>query len=105
LLVASVLLLAITTTKATHIVGGEFSVQWVSGNTYHITLNHYRDCGAGNADFQTPIPVVIYDRVTNAMVDSFCMTLGTRTTLSLGDSCFTPSICVQLGVYELDVTI
>ena len=91
LLVASILLFAITTSKASHIVGGEFSVQWVSGNTYHITLNHYRDC-TSSTDFQTPIPVVIYDRVTNAVIDSFCMTLGSRTTLSLGDSVVLPPL-------------
>lgn len=30
--------------NATHIVGGEITYQWVSGNTYLVTLNYYRDC-------------------------------------------------------------
>jgi hypothetical protein len=30
--------------KATHIVGGEITYRWVSGNTYLVTLNYYRDC-------------------------------------------------------------
>lgn len=31
--------------QASHIVGGEVWYQWVSGNTYQVGLNLYRDCG------------------------------------------------------------
>jgi hypothetical protein len=32
-------------TQASHIVGGEVWYQWISGNTYQVGLNLYRDCG------------------------------------------------------------
>ncbi len=103
-LLAAMLFVAFTS-NATHIVGGEFNVRWTSGTTFHVTLNFYRDCASGNADFDDPITVGIYDKVTNVNQQCFSMSLTSRTVLSLGDACYKPSVCVERGVYEANVNI
>lgn len=60
---------------ATHIVGGGFDLQWVSGSTYRLTLVVYRDC-TSLTGFNDVLFVGVFDKSTNRMVDSFGMTLG-----------------------------
>jgi hypothetical protein len=43
-LLFSICFSALTTSNASHIVGGEITYHWVSGNTYDIKLTFYRDC-------------------------------------------------------------
>src|SRR5258708_5451231 len=33
-----------TNTKASHLMGGNITYQWINGNTYQLTLVLYRDC-------------------------------------------------------------
>ena len=92
--------------RATHIVGGDISSLWISGNDFQITLNFFRDCSSGSANFDDTIELGIYDRVTNIMQQSFKMRLLTRDTLQLGDTCFIPqNLCVEKGLYIATVTI
>ena len=49
LLLTGVFLLCGLAAKASHIVGMDLSYQWISGNTYKITLVAYGDCGSAAA--------------------------------------------------------
>ncbi len=92
--------------QATHIVGGDIAVRWMSGNSFQITLTFFRDCSIGSANFDPTIELGIYDKVTNDSQQTFTMPLLTRDTLQLGDTCFTPqNLCVERGVYSNLVTI
>lgn len=44
-----------TTLKASHVVGGEITYSWVSGNTYNVSLTYYSDC----AGIPNPTTVII----------------------------------------------
>ncbi len=100
LLIAAVLFLGNLTTKATHIVGGEFDVKWLHDTTFQITLHFYRDCSG--VYFDTPtVAVGIYDLVTNANIGCLTVPIIDTLTLKLGDKCYTPpNLCVQLGTYQ-----
>jgi hypothetical protein len=58
--------------QATHIVGGGFSYQQVSGNTYRFSLTLYFDFINGNPGAKTRNPTCfIFSRSTDAFIDSF----------------------------------
>ncbi len=96
---------------ATHIVGGDIAVEWVSGNDFRVTLTFFKDCRVVQspdtiADFDVVIDCGIYDRISNTTQQTFLMTLSNRDTLNLGDTCFTPpNLCVVKGTYRTIVTI
>jgi gliding motility-associated-like protein len=66
---------------ATHIVGGGFNLQRISGNTYRLNLVVYRDC-TSQTDFNHNVYVGIYDKLTNTRMDSIGMPLGTVTKIN-----------------------
>ena len=63
LVAISTIMMACTTTQASHIFGGGLTYAWVSDSTYKITLTLYADCGnpatAGITTFQPA--VCVYD--------------------------------------------
>ncbi len=88
------------TLKAAHIVGGDFNVSWVEGNTFETQLKLFRDCFGGGADFDASITVTIFDSNTDTIFGSFDMSNPQITGITLGDECYTPtSLCVEQGVY------
>ncbi|MCX6291868.1 MAG: gliding motility-associated C-terminal domain-containing protein [Bacteroidetes bacterium] len=92
--------------SATHIVGGDIAVKWMTGNDFEVTLTFFRDCSPTSADFDAMVEVGIYDKVSNVMALSFTMPLISRDTLQLGDSCFTPqNLCVEKGIFQTVLTI
>lgn len=103
---AAFLLFSNTSSFATHIVGGDLTARWLSGNDFEITFNFYRDCNPGNSDFDQTINVGVYDKATNVMQQIIVLPLLNRTILSLGDSCFTPpGLCVEYGLLQAVATI
>jgi hypothetical protein len=44
--------------KATHLVGGEITYEWLSGNQYKLRLTLYRDCAGINAPINVTIPYI-----------------------------------------------
>ena len=38
-------------TEAAHIVGGDFSYKYITGDRYQLKMKMYRDCGGGGASF------------------------------------------------------
>ncbi|MFN3343680.1 MAG: gliding motility-associated C-terminal domain-containing protein [Flavobacteriales bacterium] len=100
-------LVFITSNKATHITGGDFSVKWLNGNNFQVTLKLFRDCASGGAAFDSPINIRVFDNVTNAVVSNFSMTLLSVTPITLGDECYSPpsSICIEEGFYQTTISL
>lgn len=90
--------------QAAHIIGGDFSVQHVSGNTFRAILTLYRDCGSGGADFDATVDITVFDNVTNQqLMDLNFQFVGfDAVEAELGNSCFTPNVCMEIGTYEAD---
>ena len=67
--------------NATHIVGGIMSVEHLSGNEYKITLKVFRDCLNGEAPFDNPAKVGIFDKTTNDLLNTYSLPLIKQETL------------------------
>lgn len=94
------------TSHGSHIIGGDFTVQHVSGNTYRAVLVIYRDCNS-DTDFDPTVPITVFDAVTHdALIDlEFGMTGVVTEIPVLGNDCFTPSICLETGTYTTEFTL
>lgn len=92
---------------STHITGGDFSVRWISGNDFEVTLHLFRDYCNGGAALDNPITITVFDNVTNAQVTTFSMSLISETNLTLGDECYSPpaNVCISDGFYRTTVTL
>ena len=91
--------------SATHIVGGDMTVKHLSGNNFAVSMRFYRDCLNGATGFDNPIEIGLFDKVTNAYVDSFFLNLSTVTPVTLGDSCYAPNMCVEEGLFTGTIII
>jgi len=90
-----------------HIIGGDFTVQHVEGNTFQAILTLYRDCASGGAPFDPTVDVTVFDNVTNEQVSELNFTFVSFDAVEaeLGNSCFTPDICMEIGTYETEFTL
>jgi gliding motility-associated-like protein len=84
---------------AAHIIGSDITVLRTSANNYQVTVTFFRDCSGGGAGFENPMYVFVYDKVTNAKIQEINMGGPTVTTLTKGDACYVPSLCVEKGIY------
>ena len=91
--------------KAEHIFGGDLSSKHISGNDFEITLKLFRDCNGVGANFDDSIQLIVFDALTDAVVSTHYITQSNDSIIDLGDSCFTPSICVQEGRYTDTITL
>ena len=109
LTVASFCLFA-TVLQATHIVGGEVNYTCLGGDLYEISLKVYRDCAPGNAGYDDPAPISIFDAngniVTTLYVD-FTGATQIPPTVNQEDPCVkTPTgICVEVADYKATVVL
>lgn len=86
--------------KAEHIVGGDFTVEWLSGNDFKPTLKLFRDCYGSGAPFDSTITISVYDSDTDTLWGTFEMTSLVIENITLGDDCYTPTgLCVEQGIY------
>ncbi len=103
------LLLFISFSNASHIVGGDISVAWVGPgqNDFQIKVRILRSCAAASAGMPTTATVRVHDLVTYALTQQFSITNPTITpNLPFGDPCWTPAgLCVDLGEFVQNVTI
>ena len=90
---------------AAHIIGGDFYVSHIVDNTFEVKLILYRDCAGGGAAFDSSIDITVYEEGTNLIQNAleFNMSLGSQQNIDLGDGCFDPDICLEQGVYTLNV--
>ena len=92
------------TSFASHIVGGDISVQYLSPNTYQVTFTFFRDCGS-TTGYESTVYLGVYDKVTNARQQVITLSSPSIITLTLGDACYVPNLCIQKAVYIGTVSI
>ncbi|MBN8701851.1 MAG: PKD domain-containing protein [Bacteroidetes bacterium] len=87
---------------STHIVGGEIYYDYLGNNNYNITLKVYRDCINGQAPFDNPASVGIFD-ASGVLITTLSIPFPGSTLLSsnFNNPCYqTPTnICVEEAVY------
>lgn len=100
--------LSSTSVHATHIIGGFVDYQYLGNNQYQITLKVYRDCFGGQAAFDNPANVAIFDG-NGGFVRSIAINNPTITKIqpTLSNPCLVipPQVCVEEGVYVTTVTL
>jgi gliding motility-associated-like protein len=95
---------------ATHVVGGSFSLKWISGKKYELTLNVMRDCKNSTVGFDEPATVGVFDKTTHELIQKFDLSLTSDTKLNFANpNCQGgPAIaneCTSLGVYKRTITL
>lgn len=101
-LVGFVIFLTNLSVQATHIVGGSMHYNCLGNDMYEVVLTVYTDCRLGQAPYDDPAWVAIYD-ADGIPVDTFLMHLGNKIdTIELTDPCFLalPDICVRVTQYN-----
>ena len=93
--------------NATHIVGGEIRYKCLGNNEYEIILSVYRDCYLGQAPYDDPAWVGLFDSSGN-LLDTLAMKFtGDTDTLFNADICLfvPPSLCVERFTYRDTVSL
>ncbi len=111
------LLITVISANASHLVGGEMSFDCLGGNQYRIYLDLYRDADPRNipnnqqapTPFDTDAYFVVFDAVTNAIVDSRNVALRDETPVLENDlgACLTspPVINFWQGKYDFVINL
>ncbi len=88
---------------ATHIVGGEIFYDCLGSDNYRITLKLYRDCAPGNALYDNPAYLFIFNSA-GVFIDSIAIPFPGSVVLPiiLNNPCLTPptNICVEEAIYQ-----
>ena len=77
-LIIGTILFFVIPSKASHIFGGEFTYEFISGNTYRFNLTLYGDCGTTNPNLLTNLlscQPYINRYNNNILIDSFTLAL------------------------------
>ncbi|HEV7229677.1 MAG TPA: PKD domain-containing protein [Bacteroidia bacterium] len=94
------------TVRATHIVGGEIYYDYKGNDTFKITLKLYRDCLNGQAPYDDPAYIFIFNTNGN-LVDSIPIVFpgSTRVPPLINSPCFAAptDICVEQAIYSKNV--
>jgi gliding motility-associated-like protein len=92
---------------ATHIVGGSIAVSHLNGVNYRLELSVLRDCLNGQAQFDIPATVAIFEKATHRRMDVFQMRNLKVTPLEItGPNCApVPNSCTELGVYTMNIQL
>ena len=93
--------------KGDHLTGGDFTVTHVEDNTFLATLSLYRDCGSFGAPFDEFVEITVFDAVTDEHLSALdFLFIGFETIdPNLGNTCFEPDICLEIGVYEMEIEL
>lgn len=94
--------------KATHIVGGEMYYDCLGNNNYKITLKLYRDCINGQAPYDDPLSIGIYDAAGNLIQNLYIPFPGAvLLPITLNNPCFTApgNVCVEEAIYTATVNL
>lgn len=95
-------------TFATHIVGGELVYTHLGGNQYSVTLVVYRDCLGGQAPFDNPAAIGVFNS-NGALIQNLSVGLDSVVTLqsTINSSCVTApnNVCTEAGYYTQTVTL
>lgn len=102
--------------SATHLLGGIMTYKYLGrtgpGQTkaiYLITITVYRDCLNGQADFDDPLKLGIYDQNQNLLAPFINVDLAQRTKVNPpngGVNCnFSANVCIEEGIYYKQVVL
>lgn len=103
-----ILFLLFNKASATHIVGGEIYYTCLGSNNYRITLKLYRDCFNGQAPFDSPAYIGIYDNADNLIQTLSVNFVGPNLIPPVVISpCLVPpaNVCVEEAIYEETVNL
>lgn len=104
-------------TLATHLMGGNIGYDFIGTlpngqKRYRIYLFIYRDCQNGQAPFDNPLPLAVFDASTNRCVQSlqvnFLNSNIRNVTPNISSNCppnTLPSYCIEQGYYETTVDL
>lgn len=89
---------------AAHVIGGNFQIEQVGPNTFNIELRVFRDCTTGNYRFEytNEMEIGLFDQSTNTLMQTLVPDTIWVNPINLADPCYTPSICVEEGVYTFN---
>ncbi|TAH39164.1 MAG: PKD domain-containing protein [Bacteroidetes bacterium] len=93
---------------STHIVGGELNYRQLTGNEYEITLTVYRDCFGGQAPFDDPASIGVFDDQGNLVASTYAnITSQGRIPNLINSPCLTPptNICYEVATYVYTTTL
>jgi len=93
---------------ATHIVGGELNYRQLTGNEYEITLIVYRDCFGGQAAFDDPAAIGVFDDQGNLVASSYVnITTQGRIPNLINSPCLIPptNVCYEVATYVYTTTL
>ena len=102
LLIIISLLVVTSFSNASHVVGGDIHIQWVSANNYHFKIRVYRD-NVGGISLPSTVTIGIYDAVTHAQATTQTLNQTSTSIVPLGDPCYTPNpavVSIEEGIYE-----
>ncbi|GAB3638051.1 hypothetical protein GCM10027422_36410 [Hymenobacter arcticus] len=107
LLLVLLVLLNAPAARATHIVGGEMDLQYVSGNTYQLTLNLYFDAKNGSPGaLDASLTAAIFDKATNRFITSVPLPLVNNTFVSYtSPACAIGDLSTKALVYRNTVEL
>ena len=93
--------------RATHIVGGEMDLQYLSGNTYQLTLNLYFDAINGSPGaLDAQLTAGIFDKATNKLLTTVTLPLISNTFVSYTNpACASGSLSTKALVYRRTVEL
>lgn len=107
-LVFCLLLLTAVSLRATHIVGGGITYLYMGDHVYEITLKVYRDCLNGQAPFDAPAIVSVYND-NGVLVSNLYLNNYVRSDIpaDIYDPCYKAptGICVELATYIIKDTL
>ncbi|QKG55514.1 hypothetical protein GKZ68_01980 [Hymenobacter sp. BRD128] len=95
-------LLSAPAARATHIVGGEMDLQYLSGDTYQLTLNLYFDAVNGSPGaLDTDLTAGIFDKATNRRLANVLLPLSSTSFVSYTNpACTVGSLSTKALVYR-----
>ncbi|PIQ20211.1 MAG: hypothetical protein COW65_16375 [Cytophagales bacterium CG18_big_fil_WC_8_21_14_2_50_42_9] len=107
LLIIAFFLILMLPARATHIVGGEFGLKYISGSTYQITLNMYFDNINGDRNAIDPIIIVsIFEKGTNRRMANFEMSNPQESPVAYtAIACTSASLSTDKIVYTQNITL
>ena len=106
-LLLALILIGSTSVNATHVVGGVVSYRWLTLDRYEVSLFIYRDCLAGEAPFDDPVELFIFESTTGDIFGTIDMHLESFPQVSLPAwDCGLPwDICIEEGKYIDTITL
>lgn len=108
LAISSLFLLLNSDVKASHISGGDVTVEHIEGNSFLVKLQLFRDCINANPGALLPEDLVMYAYLseTDELYDNnIFMPLDSIVFPELGDECYSPEICIEIGFYSAIVEL